>query len=496
MRRLHATASELGVARWVAAAVLAAQVVLGVALAVYAVHAIAGWGTGPLFESWLYDGILVGAAALCIARAALVASHRRAWSFLGGGLACWSLSVVDLTLHPALSQHPFPTRADVLALAFYPAAYVSLVLLVRSRVRQFYASLWLDGVVGALALSAVVAGLVLPPLLTGSGGSASSVVADLAYPVADVLLGAFVLWVCSLTEWRPGRVLGVVSAGLALGAAADVTSLWWALSGHSTSQTALDWLWPASALTLAVGAWQAPRTAPAIRLSGLRPLLPPVAFGLTALGLLVYGRAHRLDAAGFALVCATLAGVIARMAMTFLENVRMVARSHADALTDPLTGLGNRRRLTADLQDAIDDAAAHRPYGLLIFDLDGFKGFNDSFGHPAGDALLARLGSALRTGVGEEAAAYRLGGDEFCVLARIGGRSLAAIAEASVAALTEHGDGYAVATSYGAVLLPSEAGDAVTALQVADDRLYASKGTRRRAPVLRDARDRAPSAAA
>ncbi|CAN5140377.1 hypothetical protein BH20ACT13_BH20ACT13_08130 [soil metagenome] len=49
----------------------------------------------------------------------------------------------------------------------------------------------------------------------------------------------------------------------------------------------------------------------------------------------------------------------------------------------------------------------------MIFDLDGFKGYNDAFGHPAGDALLARLGSKLAAVPTSARGAYRLGGDEF-----------------------------------------------------------------------------------
>ena len=55
----------------------------------------------------------------------------------------------------------------------------------------------------------------------------------------------------------------------------------------------------------------------------------------------------------------------------------------------------------------------------MLFDLNGFKSYNDRFGHPAGDALLARLGARLQAGLGDGGRAYRLGGDEFCVLVRV-----------------------------------------------------------------------------
>ena len=65
------------------------------------------------------------------------------------------------------------------------------------------------------------------------------------------------------------------------------------------------------------------------------------------------------------------------------------------ALTDPLTGLGNRRRLRADADEPRSTARrVAGPLVLMLFDLDGFKSYNDTFGHPAGDAMLARLGSA------------------------------------------------------------------------------------------------------
>jgi diguanylate cyclase (GGDEF)-like protein len=85
----------------------------------------------------------------------------------------------------------------------------------------------------------------------------------------------------------------------------------------------------------------------------------------------------------------------------------MLTASRTEASTDALTGLGNRRSLTRDLQHAAVQARAERPACLALFDLDGFKAYNDTYGHPAGDSLLVRLGSALREAVGTSATAYR-----------------------------------------------------------------------------------------
>jgi HD-GYP domain-containing protein (c-di-GMP phosphodiesterase class II) len=109
----------------------------------------------------------------------------------------------------------------------------------------------------------------------------------------------------------------------------------------------------------------------------------------------------------------------------------------------------------------------------VLFDLNGFKGYNDSFGHPAGDALLARL--AGRLAAAANGRAYRMGGDEFCVLAAIEGVDPCAVLDAAVRALTDSGEGFDVSSASGAVFLPAEAIDAETALTLADQRLYAHK---------------------
>jgi diguanylate cyclase (GGDEF)-like protein len=167
-----------------------------------------------------------------------------------------------------------------------------------------------------------------------------------------------------------------------------------------------------------------------------------------------------------ALVLMTLGALAMRTSHRELESA---------ATTDPLTGLPNRRELYADLERRT--ARAGSDAVLLLFDLDGFKSYNDTFGHQAGDALLARLGRALARAVEGRGRAYRLGGDEFCVLAGADGR--ARLELASVVALSEHGDGFAVSASYGAVAIPEEASRAEDAMRVADQRMYAQKSSAR-----------------
>jgi two-component system cell cycle response regulator len=121
----------------------------------------------------------------------------------------------------------------------------------------------------------------------------------------------------------------------------------------------------------------------------------------------------------------------------------------------------------------------------MMFDLDGFKQYNDWHGHPAGDALLRRLGQRLGASV-QPGRAYRMGGDEFCVIAAGDELNARRVRAAALAALSETADGFEVASSCGLVLMPAEAADADEVLQIADERLYAQKARQRRFSASRE----------
>jgi diguanylate cyclase (GGDEF)-like protein len=174
-----------------------------------------------------------------------------------------------------------------------------------------------------------------------------------------------------------------------------------------------------------------------------------------------------------------LAATAVRPALGYRENARVLTRSRREALTDALTGLGNRRRLMMDLREQIRFLDAKSPRILILFDLDGFKQYNDTFGHPAGDALLGRLGANLQKAVSPYGGVYRMGGDEFCVMLKVGLESARTLTSVAAAALSEHGEGFTIRSSYGAVMLPQEARDPALALKIADQRMYAQKEKRR-----------------
>ncbi len=186
------------------------------------------------------------------------------------------------------------------------------------------------------------------------------------------------------------------------------------------------------------------------------------------------------------LVVVAALALLAFAAVSFLTHHRVLV---AASLTDALTGLGNRRKLKLDLDRRLKEASQAKPFLLLLFDLNGFKAYNDNFGHPAGDALLIRLAGALDAAMADRGAtAYRLGGDEFCVLAPVRPDATTSIAAAAAGALTEHGAGFAVNASYGEILLPQESQDVTEAMRLVDQRMYTHKTSGRRSPE-RQSRD-------
>jgi len=159
----------------------------------------------------------------------------------------------------------------------------------------------------------------------------------------------------------------------------------------------------------------------------------------------------------------------------YRKNASLLGVSRQEALSDALTGLGNRRALVADLAAGIARAGRGRPLLLGLLDLDGFKQYNDTFGHPAGDALLARLSGRLRERLKGTGLVYRMGGDEFCVLATVDPGAGLEVMRGAAAALSEVGETFKISCSYGSAEMPSEASSPEDALHLADQRMYAQK---------------------
>src|SRR5207247_2231359 len=94
---------------------------------------------------------------------------------------------------------PFPSIADIGFLAVYPLAYASILLLLRSRMGTLRGSLWLDGIIGGLAVAALGTAVVFQAVLGTIGGTPAAVATNLSYPLADLTLIALVVWSLAVT---------------------------------------------------------------------------------------------------------------------------------------------------------------------------------------------------------------------------------------------------------------------------------------------------------
>jgi diguanylate cyclase (GGDEF)-like protein len=427
------------------------------------------------FNVWVYDGLMVFACLVVGSHAYLVRQERAAWTLITLALVSWTFGELWYAIFQPAS---YPSLADVGFIGFYPLLYIGIVLLLRSRTRSIADTLWLDGLTAALAAAAMGAAVLVELVLESTEGSTSTVATNLAYPLGDLLLLSAVFGVFALTGWQPGPRWLLLGLGALSTAAADTVYLFQSAAGTYVEGTWVDILWPAAMLLIAGSAWMPDRTREGLDVDG-RPLIAvPAVCAVFATGVLVYDHFVRLNILAIVLSAATLALVIVRLALTFRENGRLFELTRREATTDALTGLGNRRQLVADLERLLRGESV-RPTLLMLFDLDGFKGYNDTFGHPAGDALLARLGDKLGTVPHAGGSAYRLGGDEFCLIAPIAEGEVEPLIDRACEALTERGEGFEIETSFGAIVLPDEAADPSQALQVADERLYAQKYARR-----------------
>ena len=177
--------------------------------------------------------------------------------------------------------------------------------------------------------------------------------------------------------------------------------------------------------------------------------------------------------------------------------VRFAHSSQHQARHDPLTGLGNRMLFDEELGRAVERAQSTGvPVALLLMDLDGFKGVNDSLGHQAGDILLRHIAARLPLAVRRSDVVARLGGDEFAaILSGIGSiDNASAVANKVLDAVQQPADldgtMVDVTASIGVSLFPVHSADAQQLLQHADIAMYTAKRHHLGVAVYADSADR------
>src|SRR5687768_9039848 len=174
------------------------------------------------------------------------------------------------------------------------------------------------------------------------------------------------------TGWRLDRTWMLLAIGVSTFWLADSLYLVKTADGTFVSGGPIDTGWWAGLFLVAAAAWQRPparvRTPQG---ESMRLIAVPLGFGLVSLALLVYDSFWSLNPLAIGLSAASLLAVMIRLTLTFRENVAMLRASRDEAMTDALTGLGNRRALAASIDD-VQPAAGEpeRPLVLALFDLD------------------------------------------------------------------------------------------------------------------------------
>ena len=404
-------------------------------------------------EAAAYLTVFALVACACGRRARMDKRQRVPWTIATIGVVVWGAADAVYRIGVSDPTAPYPPASQALLVVAFPLGAASVVLLARQRVRALPLDLLLDGLISGFAVAAIGAALLFPELARahdhGLGGDAPPG----AYLLASLALLVFVIVTIALSGWRPGRGWGLMCASIAVNFAGQVALVHAYADGDYHRGGLADLLFAASAVLLGAAALTPMPQLENDELRTSRVTAVPVVAALAMVGLLLAGSFTSIDDLAAALAAVSLALVVARTVVAFRENARLLEARTRQALTDGLTGLGNRRLLLADLDRALADRSEE--HTLVLYDLDGFKHYNDAFGHPAGDALLARLSARLKSALCPDRA-YRIGGDEFCAL--IGGPPSRAVSQVdrARAALEEHGDGFTITSSWGAVTLDDE----------------------------------------
>jgi two-component system cell cycle response regulator len=356
--------------------------------------------------------------------------------------------------------------------------------------------LGLDLAVVAIGSSAVVLYLVLGPTVVAGSPNLLEGVSSVAYPVGDVVL---LIGLASVlvrdADPSARRALWFLAAGLLLYVIGDV--IYGYISLHATYQGGgpVDTFWVVAIALWAVAAAAQVRpdaTSPNV-VTGRLPKTswaPYIGAGVGfAVLIFVQRKEPFFPNMSVSLIAALIAALVAaRQFIAQRDLIAMQQESRYESLHDALTALPNRRQLISDLSVAVASATHAASRALAIFDLDGFKAYNDTYGHLAGDQLLTRVAQRLTASVASIGRAYRLGGDEFCVLLDTSQNPVETI-DGAAQAMYDHGPGFTIGCSYGIVSIPDDAADQTAALQIADTRMYAKKNGTRAATLIAQTRD-------
>ena len=337
----------------------------------------------------------------------------------GTGMLMWALGDVVLTWESRGGLEPTsPSPADLFYIMFFPLAYLALVLIVREEAIRMVPALWLDGGIAGLGAAALCAAFAFRDIERLAGGGPAAVATNLAYPLGDVLLLALVVGGSVVLSGRRRGGWSLIAAGCAINAAGDTFNLFHGAGAPALGSVVDAMAWPSSLFLMSVAAWLPDRRTDPLAEPSTPGFLLPGAGATAALAVLLLASVNGASNIAVALAAATLLVAGIRLALSLGSLRALTAERQQEAVTDELTGLGNRRRLDQVLARYFEDRTTERsgPLAFLFVDLNHFKEVNDSFGHAAGDQLLRQIGPRIAACLDERDLLLRIGGDELAIL--------------------------------------------------------------------------------
>ncbi len=401
--------------RWATSALV--TVILGLALTVVDRH-----GRGPHdVGRGLFAAAVVAAAVPVYQRIRRFRARRVTWSLV---LAAELLTGLAGALYGTLPHgvNPFapPTTNLVLALLTSILAVAFVGSLTVASLRVLDTNMLIDAAAGGLAISSLLAWLylrgVLEPLSTviNGAGQRENFLVGLSLLAIIVILATAV----TMIDVTGDRLMIDVAAAAILISVGEVLAHRGVLVHSSRWGLLIDLCWLAAYVEVGRAAQQDDGVttragARRERTFARNQARKIAAFGILALVVIVISTLSSDPPIVGGLAVAALAVLLVRLLVSLRAERLNSHRFEELAVTDPLTGLANRRGLTVGPTVTASPGETHG--GVVLIDLDNFKDVNDSLGHRAGDQVLAQLAHRLKSSIDDGAVLARLGGDEFAV---------------------------------------------------------------------------------
>lgn len=415
----------------------------------------------------------------------IVRSHGRPVLLMGCALASYALGTFVHSVYVwQMGDAPGLSIADIGFVGSYVFVAASVAAAVRASRIRVRLSTVLDlglGATGAATVTAIALGPVIHAR-SAHGQSWTTVLVGTAYPFLDIVIVALAVTLAMAPSVRGDFRWSMVTAGMLVFAVADVVYGHQTLTNTYSIGTPLDALWVIGCTLIMWATWlPGPRVDPERSKGSLAQILPASA-AATVLFVLLDPEEAPIGSAARWLAAIILVLVVVRSVVA-QRDLRRLVDAEAAALTDPLTGLYNRRHAGEALSVMLQVLPRGNALFIAVIDLDDFKHINDSYGHSTGDRALVQLAEAMRTTSRVSDLTARTGGDEFLFASILDqtsaadpARFAAIFRERLLANVNRHTAlPVRIDLSLGYAVAPDDGQTIAGLMQLADSRMYVQK---------------------